>query len=139
MFRIDALGAEGTRLRTFSGSFTTTTSTPVVSAGTRQMDASQTSRCAAMGGDFYVAPSVRAGVPIPGGSTQIFDGCYKAANGSCIRGFLPVSGNKVISCSDDVTTLLTKVAPPGRGTGYLVAGGHRGRRCCQPGLPGIDT
>ena len=114
-FRVEALRADGTTSRSISGSFTTTTSTPLVSADTRQMDASETSRCAAMGGDFYIAPSIRAGVAIPGGSTQIFDGCYKAANSSCIRGFLPPSGNKVINCSDDVTTLLTTVAPPGRG------------------------
>jgi hypothetical protein len=115
VFRVDVLGAGGTLLRSMSGSFTTTTSTPLVSPGTVQMDASEASRCAAMDGDFYLTPSVRAGVRIPAGSRQIFAGCYKAANDSCIRGFLPVSGNKVIHCSDDVTTLLTTLAPPGRG------------------------
>jgi hypothetical protein len=114
-FQVKALSADGTQTRTISGSFTTTTTSLLVSDDTRQMDASETSRCAAMGGDFYVAPSVRASVPIPGGSTQIFDGCYKAANDGCIRGFLPPSGDKVVNCSDDVTSLLTTVAPSGRG------------------------
>ena len=114
-FEVEALGADGTQTRTISGSFTTTTTSLLVSDDTQQADASETSSCAAMGGDFYVAPSVRASVPIPGGATQIFDGCYKAANDSCIRGFLPPSGNKVISCSDDVTTLLNNVAPAGKG------------------------
>lgn len=113
--QVEALAADGTQTRTISGSFTTTTTSLLVSDDTRQMDASQTSSCAAMGGDFYVAPSARASVPIPGGATQIFDGCYKAANDSCIRGFLPPSGNQVISCSDDVTTLLSNVAPAGKG------------------------
>lgn len=114
-FEVKALGADGAQTRTLSGSFTTTTTSSLVSDDTRQADASQTSSCAAMGGDFYVAPSARASVPIPAGATQIFDGCYKASNDSCIRGFLPPSGNKVITCSDDVTTLLNNVAPAGKG------------------------
>jgi fibronectin type III domain protein/deoxyribonuclease NucA/NucB len=114
-FEVEALAADGTQSRTISGSFTTTTTSLLVSDDTRQMDASQTSSCAAMGGDFYVAPSARASVTIPDGATQIFAGCYKAANDSCIRGFLPPSGNQVISCSDDVTTLLNNVAPAGKG------------------------
>lgn len=113
--QVHALGADGTQTRTISGSFTTAAASSLVSDDTRQADASQTSSCAAMGGDFYVAPSARASVPIPAGATQIFDGCYKASNDSCIRGFLPPSGNKVITCSDDVTTLLNNVAPAGKG------------------------
>ena len=58
-----------------------------------------------------VTPSVRGQVPIPAGSTQIFDGCYKVANSSCIDAFLPPSGNKVIKCVDDITSLLHSVAP----------------------------
>ena len=52
---------------------------------------------------------------MPAGSTQLFPGCYRVANSSCIDDFLPPSGNSVIKCADDITRLLYAAAPPGRG------------------------
>jgi len=115
MIQIKALAADGTQSRELSGTFTTLTSPRVVPEATVALISSESSRCAAMGGSFYVSPSVRGRVSIPSGSTQIFDGCYKVANSSCIDAFLPPSGNKVIKCVDDITNLLYSVAPPGRG------------------------
>jgi hypothetical protein len=114
MIQIKGLRADGTQSRMLSGTFTTLTSPPVVPEATVALISSESSRCAAMGGSFYVSPSVRGRVPTPAGSTQIFDGCYRVANSSCI-GSSPVSGNQVFKCADDITHLLYSVAPPGRG------------------------
>jgi hypothetical protein len=113
--QIKALAAGGTPSRELSGTFTTLTSPRVVPEATVALISSESSRCAAMGGSFYLSPSVRGRVPIPSGSTQKFDGCYSVANSSCIDTVLPPSGNKVIKCVDDITKLLYSVAPPGRG------------------------
>ncbi|WP_247046073.1 fibronectin type III domain-containing protein [Arthrobacter rhizosphaerae] len=114
-FRVDALHADGTVARSLSGSFTTTKGEDVVSPATTQLTASESSRCAGMGGDFYVAADARAGVPVPAGSTQVFEGCYTVANSSCIDAFLPPSGEQILDCVDNLTDLLLAVAPPGRG------------------------
>jgi hypothetical protein len=114
-FRVEAVRADGTTSRSLSGSFTTTASEDMVPAETTQLIASDSSRCAGMGGDLYVSPDARAGVPIPAGATQVFDGCYTVPDSSCMDAFLPPSGNKQLNCSDDVTELLSTLAPPGRG------------------------
>lgn len=114
-FQIDALRADGTRGRSLSGSFTTKTNTVPVAPETVQEVASESSRCAGMGGDFYVGENVRALVPIPGGSTQVFPGCYNVPDHSCLDAFLPPSGDKVLKCADDLTRLLFSMASPGRG------------------------
>jgi hypothetical protein len=113
--QIAALRADGTQSRMLSGTFTTPPASPIVPIETTQLIASEASRCAGLGGDFYASPSVRATVPVPAGSTQLFTGCYKVANTSCVDAFLPPSGNKVMKCVDDITRLLYAVAPPGRG------------------------
>jgi hypothetical protein len=113
--RVDALRADGTLARSLSGSFRTLTGPDVVPLATTQLVVSEGTRCAGIGGDFYVAPDARASVPIPAGSTQVFDGCYTVPNSSCIDGFLPPSGDRVVDCRDDLTGLLFALAPPGRG------------------------
>jgi chitodextrinase len=113
--QIKALAADGTQSRMLSGTFTTPAVDPVVPVATTGLIASESSRCAGLGGAFYVSPSQRGRVQIPAGSIQLFDGCYTVVNSSCIDQYLPVDGNDVIKCSDDVTTLLYAVAPPGRG------------------------
>jgi hypothetical protein len=113
--QIDALRADGTQARSLSGSFTTKTNTALVAPETVQQVASESSRCAGMGGDFYVGENVRAGVPIPAGSTQVFPGCYNVPDHSCLDAFLPPSGDKVLKCADDLTRLLFAMASPGRG------------------------
>lgn len=114
-FRVDALRADGTVARSLSGSFTTTKGEDVVSPATTQLTASESSRCAGMGGDFYVAPAARTSVSAPAGSTQVFEGCYTVADSSCIDAFLPPSGEQILDCVDNLTDLLLAVAPPGRG------------------------
>jgi hypothetical protein len=114
-WQIDAVRADGTQARSLSGSFSTTSNTVLVSPETVQLAASESSRCTGMGGDFYVAEDVRAQVPIPAGSTQVFPGCYNVPDSSCLRAFLSLSGNRVVRCADDLTRLLFGVAPPGRG------------------------
>ena len=96
--QVFAIDANGTLARTLTGSFQTAAGTLSVPAAATQMTASESSRCAASGGDFYVAPNSRATVPIPAGSTQIFTGCYQVPNSSCIDRFLPPSGNKAFDC-----------------------------------------
>jgi hypothetical protein len=113
--RVEALRADGTTARSLTGSFTTTTSPDTVPPEITQLVASETSRCAGTGGDFYVAPDARAGVPVPAGSTQLFEGCYRVPNSSCLDAFLPPSGNRLLDCADDLTRLLFAVAPSGRG------------------------
>jgi hypothetical protein len=113
--RVEALRTDGTVARTLSGLFTTTTGPDVVPVATTQLVVSEGTRCAGVGGDFYVAPDARTAVPIPAGSTQVFEGCYTVPNSSCIDGFLPPSGNRVLECRDDITGLLFALAPPGRG------------------------
>jgi len=113
--QIAALRADGTQSRMLSGTFSTPPYAPVVAPETTQLIASEASRCAALGGDFYASPSVRGKVPVPAGSTQLFEGCYTVANTGCIDAFLPPSGNKIMKCVDDITNLLYAVSPPGRG------------------------
>ncbi len=114
-FQVVAVGADGKQARGFSGDFTTTVANPEVDPATTQLSASEASQCAVQGGDFYVAADARAVVKIPGGSTQLFPGCYRTPDSSCIDAFLPPSGEKILKCADDVTKLLYDVAPPGRG------------------------
>jgi hypothetical protein len=114
-FRVEALRADGTVARALNGSFTTMVGLAVVSSATTQMNATESSRCAGMGGDFYVTQAARGSVSIPAGSTQVFGGCYTVPNDSCVDAFLPPLGNKVLKCVDDLTHLLYAVAPPGRG------------------------
>jgi hypothetical protein len=114
-FRVDALRADGTLARSLSGSFTTMVSVDVVPPAIVQQIASESSQCAGMGGHFYVSSSMRGRVPLPAGSTQLFEGCYTVANNSCIDAFLPPSGNKLLNCADDITKLLFAVAPAGHG------------------------
>ncbi len=113
MLQIRASAADGTQSRMLTGTFTTTTTPPLVPQATVAQISTDSSRCAGMGGDFYTSASVRGRVSIPAGSTQLFDGCYKAANTGCFDAFLPPSGNKIIKCADDITRLLHSVAPPG--------------------------
>jgi hypothetical protein len=113
MVQIRASAADGTQSRMLTSTFTTTTTPPVVPEATVAQISTESSRCAGMGGDFYTSASVRGRVSIPAGSTQLFDGCYKAANTSCLDAFLPPSGSKIIKCADDITRLLHSVAPPG--------------------------
>jgi hypothetical protein len=114
-FQFDALGADGTTARRLSGSFTTMAGLAVVPAAFTQQVASESSQCAGMGGHLYVTPTMRNGVPIPAGATQLFPGCYTVANNSCLDAFLPPSGNKLVDCADDITRLLFAVAPAGHG------------------------
>ena len=114
MLQIRAAAADGTQSRILTSTFTTTTTPPVVPEATVALIASESSRCAAMGGSFYTSPSVRGQVTVPAGSKFIFDGCYHVTNSSCI-GSSPVSGNQVFKCTDDITSLLHSVAPGRRG------------------------
>src|SRR6266545_1715082 len=114
MLQIRASAADGTQSRMLTSTFTTTTTPPVVPEATVALIASESSRCAAMGGSFYTSPSVRGQVTVPAGSKFIFDGCYHVTNSSCI-GSSPVSGNQVFKCTDDITNLLHSVAPGRRG------------------------
>jgi hypothetical protein len=114
-FQIDAVRANGTQARSLSGSFTTLTNTVLVPIETAQLVASESSRCAGLGGDFYVGEDVRGSVPIPAGSTEVFPGCFNVPDSSCLSAFLPPSGNKVLNCADDLTRLLFGAASPGRG------------------------
>ena len=114
-FQVDALRADGTVARSLSGSFTTQATVDQVPPAVVQQIASESSQCAGAGGHFYVSPSMRGRVPLPAGSTPISDGCYTVPNNSCIDRFLPPSGDKLVDCKDDVTNLLTTVAPPGHG------------------------
>jgi hypothetical protein len=113
--QIRALGADGTQSRELSATFTTLAGAPAVARAAVELVASESSRCAMMGGSFYTSPSVRGQVPVPADSTQLFDGCYKATNTSCFDSALPTTGNKVLTCADDITHVLYAVAPPGRG------------------------
>src|SRR3989440_6370595 len=114
MLQIRASAADGTQSRMLTSTFTTTTTPPVVPEATVALIASESSRCAAMGGSFYTSPSVRGQVTVPAGSEFKFDGCYHVTNSSCI-GSSPVSGNQVFKCTDDITNLLHSVAPGRRG------------------------
>ncbi|WP_353942820.1 fibronectin type III domain-containing protein [Streptomyces sp. HUAS MG91] len=114
-FRVQEVAADGTAGRSFTGGFTTKTVDPEVDPAATQVLASESSQCAVRGGDFYLTQGVRAKVTVPAGATQIFDGCYKAADAGCVHDYLPPSGEKVMKCSDDVTKLIYSVAPAGRG------------------------
>ena len=114
-FRVEALRADGTVARELTGDFITMIHVDEVSPATTQTTASEASQCAGAGGDVYIAASSRASVPAPAGSTQIFLGCYRAADTSCLDAFLPPSGEKLVDCADDLTDMLFQVAPSGRG------------------------
>jgi hypothetical protein len=114
-FQVDALRADGTVARSLSGPFTTMDTVDPVPAAVVQQIASESSQCAGSGGHFYISPSMRGRVPVPAGSTPLFDGCYTAANNSCMDRVLPPSGDRLLDCRDDVTNLLTAVAPAGHG------------------------
>ena len=114
-FQVDALRADGTVARSLSGSFTTTVSQDTVPPAVVQQIASESSQCAGSGGAFYISPSMRGRIPLPAGSTPRFDGCYTVANNSCMDKVLPPSGDKKLDCTDDVTKLVTAVAPAGHG------------------------
>ncbi len=114
-FQIDALRADGTPARSLSGGFTTQATVDTVPAAVAQQIASESSQCAGSGGAFYISPSQRGRVPLPAGSTPLSDGCYTVANNGCIDKVLPPSGDRLLDCKDDVTNLLTAVAPPGHG------------------------
>ena len=114
-FQVDALRTDGTVVRSLSGSFTTLATVDAVPPAVAQQIASESSQCAGMGGHFYVSPSQRGRVPVPAGSTQKFDGCYTVPNNGCIDRFLPPSGDRLLDCTDDITNLVTTVAPSGHG------------------------
>ncbi|WP_233513336.1 fibronectin type III domain-containing protein [Micromonospora craterilacus] len=114
-FRVEALRADGTVARELAGDFITMIHVDEVSSATTQTTASEASQCAGAGGDIYIAASSRVGVPAPAGSTEIFLGCYRAADTSCLDAFLPPSGEKLAKCADDLTDMLFAIAPSGRG------------------------
>ncbi|MFF4229705.1 fibronectin type III domain-containing protein [Streptomyces sp. NPDC001820] len=114
-FRVDAVGEDGTKVRDFGGEFITSAVEPAVPEAVTQQVTSEGSQCAAQGGDFYIAPSLRADVPVPAGATQVFAGCYTAADATCIEDNLPLDEDKKLDCDDDVTDLLKEVSPPGKG------------------------
>ncbi len=113
--RVDAIGEDGTKVRDFGGEFITSAVEPAVPEAVTQQVTSEGSQCAAQGGDFYIAPSLRADVPVPAGATQVFAGCYTAADATCIEDNLPLDEDKKLDCDDDVTDLLEEVSPPGKG------------------------
>nr|WP_230859990.1 fibronectin type III domain-containing protein [Actinoplanes aureus] len=115
-FRVDAIRPDGEVGRSLNGTFRTTAVERSVSPEITQMNASESTRCAAGGGDFYLSTDVRGSVQIPEGSSQVFDGCYRAPDSSCIDDFLPPTDDaEVAECEDDVTRTLYASAPPGRG------------------------
>ncbi|MFD0503087.1 hypothetical protein ACFQ0G_09590 [Streptomyces chiangmaiensis] len=93
-FRIEATREDGTKWRDFSGEFTTSAAAPPVPEEVTQQVSSEGLQCAAQGGDFYIAESVRSSVTLPAGTTQVFPGCYNAADASCVEKYLPPDGNK---------------------------------------------
>lgn len=113
--RVEAVRADGTTDRTLSATFTTGAGPEVVPAATAAEIASESSQCAGRGGTFYASPTARAHVTPPAGATQLFPGCYRAANSSCIDAFLPPSATKLLDCADDLTHLLLQLAPTGHG------------------------
>ncbi|MBQ0982564.1 fibronectin type III domain-containing protein [Micromonospora sp. M61] len=113
--RVDAIQEDGTPWRDFSGGFTTDTVAPAVPQEVTQQTSSDSSQCAAQGGDFYIAESVRSSVTVPEGSTQVFPGCYTAADASCVEDHMPPDEDEKFDCSDDVTEMLHDLASPGGG------------------------
>ncbi|MGW1024212.1 fibronectin type III domain-containing protein [Streptomyces sp. NPDC002577] len=114
-FRVEAIQEDGTKWRDFSGDFTTKTVEPAVPDAVTQQITSESSQCVAQGGDFYIAQSVRADVTVPEGSTEVFPGCYTAANASCVDEHMPPDEDEKFDCTDDVTKLLRDVSSPGGG------------------------
>ncbi|MFF9624959.1 fibronectin type III domain-containing protein [Streptomyces griseosporeus] len=125
-FRVEAVREDGGKWREFAGQFTTSAAEPSVPEDVTQKVSSEGLQCAAQGGDFYIAESVRRSVTLPAGATQVFPGCYNAADASCVEKYLPLEGNKKIDCDDDVTRLLESVAPPGRGPSISSLSGGTG-------------
>ncbi|NUT94060.1 MAG: hypothetical protein HOY78_18765 [Saccharothrix sp.] len=140
-FRIDAISGDGTKVRDFGGEFTTSAVEPAVPEAITQQVSSEASQCAAQGGDFYIAPSLRGDVPVPAGATQLFAGCYRAADATCIDDNLPLDeDNKKLDCDDDVTDMLEDVAPPGKGPAIDPLGnstGGVGARYLQGGVQAV--
>jgi hypothetical protein len=103
--------------RSLSGSFTTTVGQDLVPPAVVQQIASESSQCAGSGGAFYLSPSVRGRIPLPAGSapSPAAPGCYKVANHTCMDRILPPAGDRKLDCTDDVTDLVTTVAPAGHG------------------------
>ncbi|MHB9757219.1 fibronectin type III domain-containing protein [Streptomyces sp. BYX5S] len=114
-FRVEAVQEDGTKWRDFSGDFTTKTVAPAVPDSVTQQVTSESSQCVAQGGDFYAAQSVRADVTAPEGSTEVFPGCYKVADASCVDEHMPPDEDEKFDCSDDVTKVLRDVTSPGGG------------------------
>jgi hypothetical protein len=114
-FRVDGVRPDGSVGRSLTGTFTTAAAELPVSPETTQRNASESSRCAGQDGDFYVTADARGSVQIPGGSVQVFEGCYRVPDSSCIDDFLPPGESQVARCADDVTEVLFASAPPGRG------------------------
>lgn len=113
--RVEGVAVDGTLVRSLSSEFTTTVSAETVPTALTQQVASESTQCAGAGGDFYVSPTSRTAVPLPAGSTPVFDGCYTVSNDSCLEDFLPPSGDKALDCTDDLTALLFDVAPANGG------------------------
>ncbi|MFC7217614.1 fibronectin type III domain-containing protein [Streptomyces polyrhachis] len=113
--RVDAVQEDGAAWRDFGGGFITDAVTPSVPEEVTQKASSDSSQCAAQGGDFYVAESVRSSVTVPAGSTEVFTGCYKAADASCVEEHMPPDEDEKFDCSDDVTAMLRDLASPGGG------------------------
>ncbi|MFE9773629.1 fibronectin type III domain-containing protein [Streptomyces sp. NPDC005931] len=136
-FRVDAIGRDGTKVRDFGGEFVTAAVEPAVPEAVTQQVTSEGSQCAAQGGDFYIAPSLRGDVELPAGATQVFAGCYTAADATCIEDNLPLNDDKKLDCDDDVTDMLEKVSPPGRGPAIdSLSGGTAGGSGAQF-VPGV--
>ncbi|WP_206343232.1 NucA/NucB deoxyribonuclease domain-containing protein [Streptomyces mesophilus] len=114
-FRVDAIDKDGKKVRDFGGEFITAAVEPAVPEAVVQQVTSEGSQCSSQGGDFYIAPSLRGKVEVPAGARQLFEGCYAAADASCIEDNLPLDEDKKLDCDDDVTDMLKKAAPPGKG------------------------
>lgn len=113
--RVEVLGESGALERTMRGSFTTMTIDDSATRRARALIATESSRCSGMGGDFYVAPDARAAVSLPAGSSEVFAGCHVVQDSSCLDAFIPLSGDQIVECVDDLTGLLHALAPPGGG------------------------
>jgi chitodextrinase len=113
--KVDEVAADDSVARTLTADFTTKAVKPEVDPAATERTASESSQCAGQGGDFYIAADGRGIVTVPAGSTELFTGCYTAADSSCVDNHLPPPDTEVFSCSDDVTALLRSVAPSGGG------------------------
>jgi hypothetical protein len=103
---------------------------PLVPQSTAELIAKESQQCAASGASFYLSPSQRGRVPIPTGAQALFAGCYKVADSSCVDQALPAKKDGKLDCSDDVTKLVSNVAPPGHGPSI----GSPGALALAPGV-----